>query len=69
MGQEPAPGMDPPQLSPGRTFAAVRFSDLRFHYSILGGRVASDRSPLTGWVYIVGGHEEAGEAMGGREQR
>ncbi len=69
MGQEPAPGMDPPQLSPGRTFTAVRFSDLRFHYSILGDRVASDRSPLTGWVYIVSGQEDAGEAMGGREQR
>lgn len=69
LGPEPAPGMDPPQLTPGRTFTAVRFSDLRFHYSILGDRVASDRSPLTGWVYIVGGREDAGEAMDGSEQR
>lgn len=69
MGQEPAPGMDPPHLPPGRTFTTVRFSDLRFHYSILGDRVASDRSPLTGWVYVVGGREGAGEAMDGREQR
>lgn len=69
MGQEPAPGMDPPQLPSGRTWTAVRFSDLRFHYSILGERVASDRSPLTGWVYIVDRGADAGEAMGGREQR
>ena len=69
MGQEPAPGMDPPQLPPGRTWTAVRFSDLRFQYSILGDRVASDSSELTGWVYVVDGHEDAGEAMGGREQR
>lgn len=69
MGQEPAPGMDPPRLFPGHTWTAVRFSDLRFHYSILGDRVASDRSQLTGWVYIVDGRQEAGEAIGGREQR
>lgn len=68
MGQEPAPGMDRPQLPPGRTWTAVRFSDLRFHDSILGQRVASDRSPLTGWVYVVDGREDAGQAMGGREQ-
>ncbi len=69
MGQEPAPGMDPPRLPQGRTWTTVRFSDLRFDYSILGDRAASDRSPLTGWVYIVDGREDAGEAMGGREQR
>ena len=69
MGQEPAPGADPPQLPKGRTWTAVRFSDLRFHYSILGTRVASDKSPLAGWVYIVDGHEDAGEVMGGREQK
>lgn len=68
MGQEPAPGIDPPQLPPGRTWTAVRFSDLRFQYSLLGRQVASDRSPLTGWVYIVDGNEDAGEAMAGRQQ-
>jgi inner membrane protein len=87
VGQEPAPGMDPPQLSPNRTWTTVEFSDLRFDYPFLGTRgasmSASARSPLTGWVYIVDGHdtgapadrsssvgwEEAGEAMNGREER
>lgn len=69
MGQEPAPGMDPPQLPPGRTWTTVRFSDLRFDYPINWIRAASDRWPLTGWVYIVDGSEDAGEAMAGREQK
>jgi inner membrane protein len=69
MGQDPAPGMNPPQLPPSRTWTAVRFSDLRFHYTIFGSRITGDRSPLIGWVYIVDGREDAGEAMGGREQR
>lgn len=69
MGQEPAPGMMPPQVPPGRTWTAVRFSDLRFHYSIFGSRVAADDSPLVGWVYVVDGREDAGQAMGKREQR
>jgi inner membrane protein len=67
MGQEPAPGMDPPQLPAGRTWTTVRFSDLRFQYPILGIR-PSNHWPLTGWVYIVDGNENAGEAMAGREQ-
>jgi inner membrane protein len=69
MGQEPAPGMDPPQLPAQRTWTTVRFADLRFNYPITWIREASDRWPLTGWVYIVDGSEEAGEAMAGREQR
>jgi inner membrane protein len=69
MGQEPAPGMDPPQLPPGRTWATVRFSDLRFDYPILWIRAGSNRWPLSGWVYIVDGSEDAGEAMAGRQQR
>ena len=69
MGQEPAPGGDPPDLPKGRTWTTVQFSDLRFHYSILGSRAGSDKSPLSGWVYIVDGHEDAGEMMGGRQQR
>lgn len=68
MGQEPAPGIDPPQLPPGRTWTTVRFSDLRFQYPILGIRPAT-HWPLTGWVYIVDGNENAGEAMAGREQK
>jgi inner membrane protein len=73
MGQEPAPGMDPPQLTPGRTWTTVEFTDLRFNYPFLGTRgdsvAALGRSPLAGWVYIVDGRDDAGEAMNGREQR
>jgi inner membrane protein len=69
VGQEPVPGMDPPQLPPNRQWTTVEFTDLRFDYSYLGAGRATGRSPLGGWVYIVDGHEDAGEAMNGREQR
>ena len=73
VGQEPAPGMDPPQLMPNRTWTTVEFTDLRFDYRFLGTRgdsmAAIGRSPLTGWVYIVDGRENGGEAMNGREER
>ena len=72
VGQESAPGMDPPKLPPNRTWTTVEFTDLRFDYPFLGTRgastAASARSPLTGWVYIVDGRDDAGEAMNGREQ-
>ncbi len=73
LGQQPAPGMDPPQLAHGRTWTTIEFTDLRFDYTALGIRGVSTgssaRSPLTGWVYIVDGRDDAGEAMNGREQR
>jgi len=71
VGQEPVPGMAPPQLPPSRAsnWTTVEFTDLRFAYSYLGTGRATGRSPLGGWVYIVDGHEDAGEFMGGREQR
>jgi len=69
VGQEPIPAMAPPQLPPNRSWTTVEFTDLRFNYSFLGAGRAVGRSPLSGWVYIVDGHEDAGEAMGGREQR
>ncbi len=69
MGQEPIPGLAPPQLPPGRHWTTVKFTDLRFDYSILGESRTRSRTPLSGWVYIVDGRDEAGEAMGGREQR
>jgi inner membrane protein len=69
VGQEPVAGMNAPELGPNRTWTTVEFSDLRFAYSYLGTGRATGRSPLGGWVYIVDGHEEAGEARGGREQR
>ena len=82
VGQAPAPGMDPPQLPPNRSWTTVEFTDLRFDYAFIGTRSAAARSPLSGWVYIVDGRagalaggsssvgwEDAGEAMDGREQR
>jgi inner membrane protein len=74
VGQEPVPGlppgvMDPPQLPPNRQWTTVEFTDLRFAYSFLGAGRTQGRSPLSGWVYIVDGHEDAGEAIGGRVQR
>jgi inner membrane protein len=69
VGQEPAPGMAPPQLAPNRQWTTVEFTDLRFDYSYLSAGRAAGRSPLNGWVYIVDGRDDAGEAMGGREQR
>ena len=69
VGQEPIMGLNPPQLGPGRNWTTVEFTDLRFAYSFLGMGQATGRSPLGGWVYIVDGREEAGMAMGGREQK
>jgi len=73
LGHTTAPGLAPPQLPPGREWTTVEFDDLRFDYSYLGsglgaGRTPS-RSPLSGWVYVVDGRDDAGEAMNGREQR
>ena len=68
VGQVQVAGMDAPKLPPGETWTTVEFRDLRFGYSYLGTGRATGRSPLSGWVYIVNGHEDAGEAMGGREQ-
>jgi len=69
VGSEPAPGpvpgLDPPNLPPGRTWTTVEFTDLRFNYSFLA---TQGRAPLSGWVYIVDGHDDAGESMNGREQ-
>ncbi|HEY1805606.1 MAG TPA: metal-dependent hydrolase [Terracidiphilus sp.] len=69
LGQQPAPGMNPPQLPPNRTWATVEFTDLRFDYPFLGTRDQPARSALSGWVYIVDGHDDAGEAMNDREQK
>ncbi|MGB6687430.1 MAG: metal-dependent hydrolase [Terracidiphilus sp.] len=69
VGQEPAPGIDPPRLPPGQTWTTVEFTDLRFDYSFRGSGPAPTRAPLSGWVYIVDNREEAGESMDGREQK
>lgn len=67
VGQEPVAALAPPDLTPGRQWTTVLFNDLRFDYSPLGTRSAR-RSPLSGWVYVIDGREEAGEGMGGRVQ-
>jgi inner membrane protein len=69
VGQMPVAGMDPPNLPPGRTWTTVEFSDLRFDYPFLADRGSTPRAPLAGWVYIVDGRDEAGEAMNGKVQR
>jgi inner membrane protein len=69
VGKVPVAGMEPPRLPPDRQWTTVEFSDLRFDYSYLGSGRATGRSPLNGWVYIVDGRDDAGEAMGGREQK
>ena len=68
VGQEPVRGLAPPQLPPGQVWTTVEFTDLRFDYSYLGNGRATGRNPLGGAVYIVDGHEDAGEIMNGREQ-
>jgi inner membrane protein len=69
VGQVPAPGMNPPRLPPTRQWTTVEFYDLRFDYPFFGAGRSTQRHPLNGWVYIVDGRDEAGEAMNGREQR
>jgi inner membrane protein len=68
VGPEPVPGVAPPSLPFNRPWTTVEFSDLRFSNSSLGaGR--GQKSPLSGWVYIVDGRDEAAEGMGSREQK
>ncbi len=66
-------------LPGGQRWTTVEFSDLRFAYSYkdlrMGGsaegRLSEQlmESPLTGWVYVVDGHEAAAMILDGREQR
>jgi inner membrane protein len=68
IGPEPIPGVAPPNLPFNRPWTTVEFSDLRFS----GGfrRVRPGEQPtLSGWVYIVDGHDEAAEGMGSHEQK
>ena len=71
VGQKPVIGMEPPQFPPAATstWTTVEFTDLRFGYSYMASGRQTGRSPLGGWVYIVNGREDAGEAMGGREEK
>jgi inner membrane protein len=61
--------IEPPKLAPGREWTTVEFTDLRFAYSYLGPSHPVGSIPLSAWVYIVDGHEDAGEAMDGREEK
>jgi len=69
LGQEPIVGLDPPKLPPNRVWTTVQFTDLRFAYSFRGTGRTDEPSPLSGWVYIVDGRDDAGEVMDGRVQK
>ncbi len=69
LGQDPIATLPPPQLPPNRQWTTVQFIDLRFDYSFLGTGRSVGRPPLSGEVYIVDGHENAGEVLNGKEQR
>jgi len=69
LGQQPMAALSPPNLPANRQWTTVQFTDLRFAYSFMGAGRNSASSPLSGWVYIVDGREQAGQGMGGREQR
>lgn len=69
LGQEPVSALRPPDLPPNRTWTTVEFSDLRFAYSFLPSHGDAGQTPLSGWVYIVDGRDEAGEGMGERVQK
>jgi len=73
VGPEPipgtVPGLKPPQLPLNQTWTTVEFYDLRFDYPFFGDGRSIGRKPLSGWVYIVDGRDEAGEVLNGREQR
>lgn len=67
VGPVAVPALKPPVLPPGRSWTTVEFRDLRFDYSVTATREGRP-APLSGWVYIVDGREEAAEGMDGRVQ-
>jgi inner membrane protein len=79
VGAEPVPNKPAPDLPPSRPWTTVQFSDLRFAYpSLHPFRTGSanqslsqslSNAPLSGWVYVVDGREEAGQFLDGREQK
>jgi inner membrane protein len=78
-GPQPIPGQPAPDFPPLRSWSAVEFSDLRFAYDYRNtGMMGSSnqqldqvlaRSPLSAWVYILDGREDAGQFMNGKEQK
>jgi inner membrane protein len=69
LGPQPVEGLETPQLVPGRRWTTVQFTDLRFGYSYLGRGGPVKQAPLTAWVMVVDGREEAGQTLGHRVQR
>jgi len=69
LGQEPVPGADPPSLPANRPWTTVEFTDLRFAYAFRGGNDTRPPAGLSGWVYIVDNRDDAGQFLGGREQK
>lgn len=69
LGPAPVPGMTPPNLPPSQKWTTVEFTDLRFAYPFLPTRTTAGPPPLTGWVYIVDGSDDAGESLDGHAQR
>ena len=69
LGQVQVIGIDPPQLSPGRIWTTVEFTDLRFGYDFRGTGNTRPPGGLTGAAYIIDNREDGGIEMGGREQK
>ena len=79
IGQQAVPGNPDPNFPPLRPWTTIEFSDLRFAYSwrdthmVVSSNQQLDqtlaRAGLSGYVYIVDGREDAGQFMGGREQK
>jgi inner membrane protein len=79
IGPQPVSGDATPNLPPSRPWTTIEFSDLRFAYSwrdthmVVSSNQQLDqtlaRAGLSGYVYIVDGKEDAGQFMGGREQK
>ena len=72
-------GQPSPDIPPTRQWTAVEFSDLRFAYPYLDERMENSAgrslehllstAGLSAWVYVLDGHEDGGQFMGGREQK
>jgi hypothetical protein len=83
MGRQPVrqsvPGDQDPEMPATRPWTTIEFSDLRFAYSYLDTSMVGSsnqrldqtliQSPLSAWVYIVDGKEDAGQFLNGREQK
>ena len=69
LGPVAVPGVDPPRLPPNRPWTTVQFTDFRFAYDFRGTGKGRPPASLGGTVYIVDNRDDAGEAMGGREQK